>query len=77
MNRIYSKVWNQSTGQVAVASELAKAKGKHIGRPAGMDSEKYNKVKKLLDRGLSIPEIVEVTGVSLASVKRYRKAMNV
>ena len=31
MNRIYSKVWNQSTGQVAVASELAKAKGKGKG----------------------------------------------
>lgn len=54
---------------------LAKAKGKHVGRPAGVDSEKYGKVKKLLDRGLSIPEIVEVTGVSLASVKRYRKAI--
>ena len=31
MNRIYSKVWNQSTGQVSVASELAKAKGKGKG----------------------------------------------
>src|SRR5690606_13632126 len=31
MNRIYSKVWNQSTGQVIVASELAKAKGKGKG----------------------------------------------
>ena len=31
MNRIYSKVWNQSTGQVSVASELTKAKGKGKG----------------------------------------------
>lgn len=56
---------------------LAKAKGKHIGRPAGLDSEKYNKVKKLIGSGFGNSEIVELTGVSLASVKRYRNAIKV
>lgn len=54
---------------------LAKAKGKHIGRPAGLDLEKYGKVKKLISGGFGNSEIVELTGVSLASVKRYRKAV--
>ena len=54
---------------------LAKAKGKHIGRPAGLDAEKYSKVKKLIGSGFGNSEIVELTGVSLASVKRYRKAV--
>src|SRR5690606_16768438 len=31
MNRVYRKIWNQSTGQVVVASELARAKGKGKG----------------------------------------------
>ena len=55
---------------------LAKAKGKHVGRPAGLDPEKYGKVKKLLEKGFGNSEIVELTGVSLASVKRYRKAID-
>ena len=59
-----------------VGQLLAKAKGKHIGRPDGRDSEKYGKVKKLLERGFANSEIVELTGVSLASVKRYRKPVN-
>ena len=54
---------------------LAKSKGKHIGRPAGLDSEKYGKVRKLIGSGFGNSEIVELTGVSLASVKRYRKAV--
>jgi DNA invertase Pin-like site-specific DNA recombinase len=52
---------------------FAKAKGKHIGRPAGLDAEKFAKVKKALERGLSVAEIVSLTGISLFSVKRYRK----
>ncbi len=50
---------------------LAKAKGKHIGRPAGLDAEKY--AKKALERGLSVPEAVSLTRISMSSVKRYRK----
>ena len=52
---------------------LAKANGKHIGRPAGLDAEKSAKVKKALERGLSVAETVSLTGISKASVKRYRK----
>ena len=52
---------------------LAKAKGKHIGRPAGLDTEKFAKVKKALERGLSVAETVSLTGISMSSVKRYRK----
>lgn len=52
---------------------LAKAKAKHIGRPAGLDREKFAKVKKALERGLSVAETVNLTGISISSVKRYRK----
>ena len=52
---------------------LAKAKGKHIGRPMGLDVEKFAKVKKALERGLSVAETVSLTGISISSVKRYRK----
>ena len=52
---------------------LAAAKGKHIGRPKGLDAEKFAKVKKAIERGLSVVETVSLTGVSLSSVKRYRK----
>ncbi|WP_037299646.1 recombinase family protein, partial [Runella limosa] len=52
---------------------LAKAKGKHIGRPAGLDADKFAKVKKALERGLSAAETVSLTGISMSSVKRYRK----
>ena len=52
---------------------LAKAKGKHLGRPMGLDVEKFAKVKKALERGLSVAETVSLTGISISSVKRYRK----
>lgn len=52
---------------------LAKSKGKHIGRPAGLNAEKFSKVKKALERGLSVAETVSLTGISISSVKRYRK----
>lgn len=54
---------------------LAKAKGKHIGRPMGLDVEKFAKVKKALERGLSVAETVSLTGISISSVKRYRKQL--
>lgn len=54
---------------------LAKVKGKHIGRPAGLDAEKFAKVKKALERGLSVAETVSLTGISMSSVKRYRKQL--
>ena len=52
---------------------LAKANGKHIGRPAGLDAEKFAKVKKAMERGLSVAETVSLTSISKSSVKRYRK----
>lgn len=55
---------------------LAKANGKHIGRPSGVNEDYFQKVKKALDKGLSVSEIVQLTGISLSSVKRYRKTLN-
>ena len=52
---------------------LAAAKGKHIGRPKGINPESFSKVKKAVERGLSVNETVSLTGISISSVKRYRK----
>lgn len=35
--------------------------------------EKFAKVKRVLKRGLSVAETVNLTGISMPSVKRYRK----
>lgn len=56
--------------------QLAAAKGKHIGRPKGVQQEPLAKVKTALDRGLSIMDIVNLTGISKSSVKRYRKLLD-
>ncbi len=53
--------------------KLAAQNGKHVGRPTGVDDEKFMKVKKAYAKGLSILETVNLTGISLSSVKRYRK----
>ena len=55
--------------------ELAKQQGKHLGRPAGRDAEKLAKVAKAFAKGLSVAEIVTLTGISRASVKRYRREL--
>ena len=57
--------------------ELAKQQGKHLGRPVGRDAEKLAKVAKALEKGLSVAEIVTLTGISRASVKRYRHELAV
>ena len=57
--------------------ELAKQQGKHLGRPAGRDAGKLAKVAKALEKGLSVAEIVTLTGISRASVKRYRHELAV
>lgn len=44
--------------------------GKHIGRPKGLDAENLTKVKKAVEQELSVAETVELTGISLSSVKR-------
>jgi DNA invertase Pin-like site-specific DNA recombinase len=53
----------------------AKAKGIHIGRPSGVNKESFTKVKKALDKGLSVTEIVNLTSISISSVKRYKKLL--
>ncbi len=55
---------------------LAKAKGKHIGRPKGKNQENLMKVKTALEKGLSISETVRLTGISISSVKRYRRELD-
>ena len=52
---------------------LAKAKGKHIGRPLGINQQNYKKVKMALQKQMSVTEIVNLTGISISSVKRYKK----
>lgn len=52
---------------------LAKANGKHIGRFKGPNADNYARVKTALEKGLSVSEIVKLTGISISSVKRYRK----
>jgi DNA invertase Pin-like site-specific DNA recombinase len=54
---------------------LAKQQGKHLGRLAGRDAEKVAKVARALERGLSVAEIVTLTGIRRASVKRYRQEL--
>ena len=53
--------------------QLAAAQGKHIGRPKGLSAENLAKVLKSLEKGLSVTETMEPSGISLSSVKRYRK----
>ena len=53
--------------------QLAAAQGKHIGRHKGLDAEHLAKMRKALEKGLSVVETVELIGISLYSVKRYRK----
>lgn len=54
---------------------LARAKGTHMGRAKGVDQVKYAKVKSALAAGLSVAKIIELTGISQASVKRYRRLL--
>ena len=53
--------------------QLTVVLGKHIGRPKGLDSENLTKVRKALEKELSVAETVELTGIILPSIKRYRK----
>lgn len=52
---------------------LAAANGKHMGRPKGINQYNFEKVKKAFEKGLSVSETVRLTGISISSVKRYRK----
>jgi hypothetical protein len=50
---------------------------KQLGRLAGCDAEKLAKVAKALAKGLLVVEIITLTGMSRASVKRYRQELAV
>jgi DNA invertase Pin-like site-specific DNA recombinase len=67
----YERENNRQKSLAGIA--LAKQHGKHLGRPAGRDAEKVTKVAKAIAKGLSVAEIVTLTGISRASVKRYRQ----
>jgi DNA invertase Pin-like site-specific DNA recombinase len=56
--------------------ELAQAQGKHMGRRAGRDPEKLEKVRKCLEAGMSNRATAAATGVGITSVKRYRQQLN-
>lgn len=56
--------------------ELAKERGVHMGRRKGVDQAAYNKVKTAFDKKLSVKETARLTGISLSSVKRYRKLID-
>ena len=60
-------------GEANAGQLLAAAQGKHIGQPKGLDPECLGKVKKALEKGLSVAETVELTSICFSSVKRYRK----
>ena len=62
--------------KILAGIQLAKQQGKHLGRPAGRDAEKLSKVAKALEKGLSVAEIAALTGISRASVKRYRQELS-
>lgn len=56
--------------------KLAIQQGKHVGRPKGFNQEMFSKVKTATERGMSISEIVKLTGISRASVTRYRRLIS-
>ena len=56
--------------------QLAIQQGKHVGRPKGFNPEMFAKVKTATERGMSISEIVKLTGISRASVTRYRRLIS-
>jgi DNA-binding Xre family transcriptional regulator len=54
---------------------LAKAKGIHIGRPVGINQQNFEKVKIVLEKQMSVTEIVNLIGISISSVKRFKKTI--
>ena len=65
----------KSLAGIELAKQQGKQQGKHLGRPAGRDAGKLAKVATALARGLSVAEIVTLTGISRASIKRYRQEL--
>jgi DNA invertase Pin-like site-specific DNA recombinase len=61
--------------KTAHGRQLAKEAGKHMGRRPGVDQAQLRKVQQLLANGVAVLKIAEVTGISLSSVKRYRRML--
>lgn len=55
--------------------QLAIERGTHMGRRPGVNQVQLAKVEKALKSGLPVAEIAQITGISLSSVKRYRKLL--
>jgi DNA invertase Pin-like site-specific DNA recombinase len=55
--------------------KLAKEKGVHMGRKKGADPVQVAKVEKAWRAGMTAAQTAELTGISLATVKRYRKIL--
>lgn len=69
----YDRESMRDRAQAGIA--LAKAQGKHLGRRPGVNSEALAKVKAGLAAGLSVHQLVNMTGISETSVKRYRRLL--
>lgn len=63
--------------KTAHGRELARAAGVHMGRKKGPDPKQLDKVKAGLEAKMSVKQIVAMTGISLATVKRYRTLLAV
>jgi DNA invertase Pin-like site-specific DNA recombinase len=68
--------YNIKSGQ-----ELARKKGKVIGRPAGVESDseilsKYKKVVSLINSSHSIRNIAKLTGYSSPTIQKVKRAMS-
>lgn len=57
--------------RAAHARAVATSKGKKVGRPSVVDPTKLAYAAHLRDTGLSIPEIVEKTGITRSSLYRH------
>lgn len=47
--------------------------GKHIRGPRGLGAENPAKMKKVIEKGLSVAETVKLSGTSFSIVEHYRK----
>jgi DNA invertase Pin-like site-specific DNA recombinase len=52
--------------------QFAKENGVHVGRPKGLDDNTLERVQMAYKKGLSVKETVDLTQISLSTVKRYR-----
>jgi DNA invertase Pin-like site-specific DNA recombinase len=73
----FNQYERENTREKSLAGiSLAKAQGKHLGQPAEHNVEKLTKVARALEKDLSVAEIVALTSISRASVKRCRQALS-